>query len=124
MLLRFAGLLQTAFHGRRHPYYKPFDIEMHFEPFLYGSCFASVLYFLLFIILNMAFTNMSLKTEGQINMKALNKKKKTLYNTILVLILIAVFALLTAASQSMEKIRFERFCLTILQAIPPLPRKC
>lgn len=37
-------------------------------------------------------------------MKALNKKtKKTLYNTILFLILIAVFALFTAASQSMEK---------------------
>jgi ABC-2 type transport system permease protein len=65
MLLRFAGLFANSVAWTAPSYIiSLFDIEMHFEPFLYGQLsFASVLYFLLFIILNMAFTNMSVKNR-------------------------------------------------------------
>ncbi len=66
LLLRFSGLFASSIALPALSYVVGlFDIEKHFNPFLYGQLsFASVLYFLLFTVLNIAFTNMALKNRS------------------------------------------------------------
>ncbi|MDO5022882.1 MAG: ABC-2 transporter permease [Eubacteriales bacterium] len=67
LFLRFAGLFANSIKFAPLSYIVSLlDTEMRFNPFLYGQLsFASVLYFILFIFVNMVFTYMAVKNGSR-----------------------------------------------------------